>query len=1246
MRYQNWDVLMFPGSSRVPIQEFDTKCYGLEQNPGFSTVLPAIDTDRNSFESMTVVPVLTSFVASLERGAAFRVSIHCWDKPKPSNLLLNYKTPDESVLFRARVYIDGVLAAHRTFEGGTWPEVIANVLEHGDQRLRFPAFHKEILQQPHWEPGESLGRVKVIISEGVLRDITPPAPADTMFDRLRDVVVFSFQHAPQNILEFSNIAWPNTKIFARLSKRVPRPGPIGSRLPPVSGHEAHSHSPLRPAAAIRGGKPLSSGLDGFQRLLNAQTFSDLQSDPVSKASTFPLSDKESPERRELVGGTVTCEDPFICPQPISSQQWRLQLRSTSHDLPMPDYTSNKTETSGGCTEMSGVSFPRANFLRHMNEANPQEIVQALSPARQEELLQVLSASHSPVRGTHAPTNTPRSLSDQSRPQSPLIKDGAGTRQMIRLDGPPGRRDPSDSYWPLRLQKREQRRRTYSDSSIRSTSGPVKESIKHDISPVLPREWAGKDGSGPLVPIGMKSLSMNAQRQRSTSNASKRKRGPASPSVGIGKTQDPIHVVIDSSTSGAGLEAGLKHNTPTRIVVALNDELREPWKKYRKFKPLDLPNRQWPSKTNEKPPRWLATDLRDGNQSLPDPMDGEQKLRFFKMLVELGYKEIEVSFPSASQTDYDFTRSLVETPGVVPDDVWLQVLSPCREDLIRRTVESLRGAKKAILHLYLATSDCFRRIVFGMTEDESIALAVKCTKLARSLTKDDPSQAGTEWLYEFSPETFSDTSPEFAVRICEAVKEAWGPTEDAKLIFNLPATVEMSTPNVFADQVEYFSTHMTEREKFCISVHPHNDRGCAVAAAELAQMAGAERVEGTLFGNGERTGNVDLVTLALNLYTQGIWPNVDFSDIGKVIRVCEESTKIPVNERWPYGGQLVVCAFSGSHQDAIKKGFQVRKNKGLGQQDPWEVPYLPLDPQDLGRTYEAVIRVNSQSGKGGVAWIIQRSLELDLPRGLQVAFSKIVQKEADAKGRELLPREIQALFEESYHLKKNPRFTLVDYNITAVRTTSPAPTMKSSVGQPPQTAAPAQNTSTAKRQFAGIIAIDGIQHPVVGVGNGAISSLANALHSLGIDLDVADYKEHAIGEGREVKAATYIECTASGSHEKVWGVGIHEDVVQASLIALLSAASSFLTSRVSTPVPFRPKHTPHFSDAELQALERLNLNASDTPSSPLRSSMTADSVPAPSKLNMEPNAGSVSANRIDIDLLERKAEDINGQSQKS
>jgi 2-isopropylmalate synthase len=522
-----------------------------------------------------------------------------------------------------------------------------------------------------------------------------------------------------------------------------------------------------------------------------------------------------------------------------------------------------------------------------------------------------------------------------------------------------------------------------------------------------------------------------------------------------------------------------------------------------------------------------------------------------MLVELGYKEIEVSFPSASDTDFAFTRRLVETPGFVPDDVWLQVLSPCRLDLIRRTVDSVAGAKKAIIHLYLATSDCFQRIVFGFTQDESIDLAVKCTRYVRSITKDDPSQAGTEWAYEFSPETFSDTSVEFAVRICEAVKAAWEPSSSNPIIFNLPATVEMATPNVYADQIEYFCSNITEREKICVSLHPHNDRGCAVAAAELAQMAGADRVEGTLFGNGERTGNVDLVTLALNLYTQGIHPQIDFSNIKAVIDVVEENTKIPVHARAPYGGQLVVCAFSGSHQDAIRKGFQARKL--AKDDDRWEVPYLPLDPQDIGRTYEAIIRVNSQSGKGGVAWIIHRVLDLDLPRGLQIAFSKIVQKEADRVGKELLPREIVKLFQEAYHLNRNPRFTLVDYNISADRSSSPMPLEGGR----------AQNTQNLKRRFEGVIAIDGLEHHINGVGNGAISALANALRALGIELDVAEYKEHAIGEGRDVKAATYIQCTAEGNNQRVWGVGIHQDLVQASLIALLSAASS-----VSLEIPFR------------------------------------------------------------------------------
>lgn len=534
-----------------------------------------------------------------------------------------------------------------------------------------------------------------------------------------------------------------------------------------------------------------------------------------------------------------------------------------------------------------------------------------------------------------------------------------------------------------------------------------------------------------------------------------------------------------------------------------------------------------------------------------------------MLCELGYKEIEVSFPSASQTDFDFTRRLIETPGAVPDDVYLQVLSPCREDLIKRTVESVKGSKKAIIHIYLATSECFRRIVFGFTEDESVELASKCAALVRSLTKDDPSQAGTEWAFEFSPETFSDSSPEFVVRICEAVKAAWGPTVEHPIIFNLPATVEMSTPNVYADQIEYFCRNVTEREKICVSLHPHNDRGCAVAAAELAQMAGADRVEGCLFGNGERTGNVDLVTLALNLYTQGVQPNIDFSDLGKVIKTVEACNKIEVHPRAPYGGSLVVCAFSGSHQDAIKKGFQVREKEEKTYEDYWQIPYLPLDPKDIGRDYQAVIRVNSQSGKGGAAWIIQQNLHLDMPRGLQVAFSKVVQKMAEEKGRELLPTEITELFQQTY-LHKSPRFAMVDYSITPDRSSSPAPPA------PGKT----QDTKNLMRVFKGVVSIDGTEHELKGRGNGPISSLANALRTVGIDLDVQDYKEHSVGRGREGKAASYIECTAAGTDDKVWGVGIHEDVVQSSLIALLSAASnvslkSMLTTVSSMLMPISP-----------------------------------------------------------------------------
>lgn len=567
-------------------------------------------------------------------------------------------------------------------------------------------------------------------------------------------------------------------------------------------------------------------------------------------------------------------------------------------------------------------------------------------------------------------------------------------------------------------------------------------------------------------------------------------------------------------------------------------LKDPSTKYKAFEPLHFPERTWPSKTLKKAPRWLSTDLRDGNQSLPDPMSVEEKKDYFAKLVEIGYKEIEVSFPSASQTDFDFTQFAVQT---APSDVWIQVLTPCREELIRRTVASLKGAKKAIVHVYLATSPLFRDVIFGMTEQEAKALAVKSIKLVRALTVDDPSQSDTEWALEFSPETFSDTPINFALEICEAVKTAWGnASEKVPIIFNLPATVEMSTPNVYADQIEYFCTHISEREKVCVSLHPHNDRGCAVAAAELAQLGGADRVEGCLFGNGERTGNVDLVTLALNLYTQGVSPNVDFSDITSVVDIVERCNKIPVHPRAPYGGSLVVCAFSGSHQDAIKKGFARRNShaeRSSQTENHWCMPYLPLDPADIGRTYEAVIRVNSQSGKGGAAWIILRSLELDLPRGLQVAFSRIVQTQAEFKGRELKSTELVDLFESEFFLQEdtsNHPYVLEDFEINT------------------------EKENKSSRILHATILHDKKKMEISGKGNGPISSFADAVKNrFGITLEVQSYNEHAIGKGSSTKAATYLEflVTPPGEGAKTyteWGVGIHEDVSRASMLATFSA----------------------------------------------------------------------------------------------
>lgn len=564
-------------------------------------------------------------------------------------------------------------------------------------------------------------------------------------------------------------------------------------------------------------------------------------------------------------------------------------------------------------------------------------------------------------------------------------------------------------------------------------------------------------------------------------------------------------------------------------------LKDPSVKYDAFPPIKLPNRQWPSKTLTRAPRWLSTDLRDGNQSLPDPMSYDEKKAYFHKLVDIGYKEIEVSFPSASQVDFDFTRYAVMN---APDDVRIQVLSPCREELIKRTIESLKGAKKATVHIYLATSDCFRNVVFGLTKEQSKALAVKCTSLVRSLTKDDNSLKETDWAFEFSPETFSDTNLDYAVEVCEAVKAAWEPTVENPIIFNLPATVEMATPNVYADQIEYFATHITEREKICISLHPHNDRGCAVAAAELGQLAGADRIEGCLFGNGERTGNVDLVTLGLNLYSQGVSPNIDFSNINEIIDIVERCNKIPVPSRAPYGGSLVVCAFSGSHQDAIKKGFnayeeQLRSSNKKNVK--WKLPYLPIDPADIGRTYEAIIRINSQSGKGGSAWVILRNLELDLPKGLQIAFSKLVQKEAEIKGQELTNNELCDLFKTSYFIDYEEGDTydhyykLIDYSIT--------------------------NSKGGSRSIITDVEVNGELMKWTGEGNGPISAFTNAIQSgLGLSVIVKHYHEHTLGSDSKSRAVAYIEAELENGDTK-WGVGIHEDVSQASFLSLTSILNS-------------------------------------------------------------------------------------------
>ena len=549
-------------------------------------------------------------------------------------------------------------------------------------------------------------------------------------------------------------------------------------------------------------------------------------------------------------------------------------------------------------------------------------------------------------------------------------------------------------------------------------------------------------------------------------------------------------------------------------------LKDPSSKYRAVPTIDIPDRTWPSKTITAAPIWCSSDLRDGNQSLIEPMDAIKKLRFWKTLVQVGVKEIEASFPAASQTDFDFVRTLIEG-NHIPDDTTIQVLTQGREDLIERTFESLRGAKKAIVHLYNATSPSFRRIVFNQDKDGVKAIAVNAAKL---FVKYAAMQPDTEWTFEYSPETFSATELEFAKEVCDAVIEVWNPTPEHKMILNLPATVECATPNIYADQIEWFGRHINRRDSVIISLHTHNDRGTGVAATELGLMAGADRVEGCLFGNGERTGNVDLVTVALNMYTQGLDPQLDFSDIDGVRKVVEECNQIQVHPRHPYVGDLVHTAFSGSHQDAIRKGFAQQKPDAL-----WEVPYLPIDPADIGRSYEAVIRVNSQSGKGGIAYLLEQEYGISLPRRMQIEFSQVVQRETDRLGLEMTAQQIHALLHSEY-LQANTPYALVSHRLQEENGHSAVEVEVASQGQ--------GETNLHWR----------------GKGNGALEALVAGLP---VPVEIMDYNEHAIGAGTNAKAAAYIELRVNGERA-VHGVGIDENITTASFKALFSALNRSLS----------------------------------------------------------------------------------------
>ncbi|HUR09569.1 MAG TPA: 2-isopropylmalate synthase [Nonomuraea sp.] len=554
----------------------------------------------------------------------------------------------------------------------------------------------------------------------------------------------------------------------------------------------------------------------------------------------------------------------------------------------------------------------------------------------------------------------------------------------------------------------------------------------------------------------------------------------------------------------------------------------PFQRYQPFEPIRLTDRTWPDQVITEAPRWCAVDLRDGNQALIDPMDAHRKLQMFGLLVKMGYKEIEVGFPAASQTDFDFIRQIIEEDRI-PGDVVIQVLTQARPELIERTFESIEGAKQAIVHLYNSTSTLQRRVVFGQDRDGITAIAVEGAKLVKKLAD----ATDVDVRFQYSPESFTGTELDYAVEVCDAVNDVWQPTPDRKVIVNLPATVEMATPNIYADQIEWMHRHLKYRDSIVLSLHPHNDRGSAVAAAELGYMAGADRIEGCLFGNGERTGNVCLVTLGMNLFSQGIDPQIDFGDIDEVRRIVEYCNQLPVHPRHPWGGELVYTAFSGSHQDAIKKGFDHLEADAAAAGVPvdsytWAVPYLPIDPKDIGRSYEAVIRVNSQSGKGGVAYIMKADHQLELPRRLQIEFSKVVQARTDAEGGEISPTAMYSIFADEY--LPNPGNRWGRLSLMAHR----------------------HESADDEDRIGADVRLDGEIREIEGVGNGPISAFIDAIAKVGIRVRVLDYVEHAMSAGSDAKAASYLECDVDG--RVLWGVGVDANTTTASLKAIISAVN--------------------------------------------------------------------------------------------